>query len=205
MNSNYYPLWQNNRINFILNRFKKEFFVGKKILELGSCNGYIGEYIRLLGADVLSVEGRQSNVNNIKETYPELKVQLADLDVSKWNFDDYDIIINFGLFYHLEKHHKNHLINCINHCKLMFFESVIYDSNDDELFYRYEIGMDQSLSTISGTPSTSFVENIFKETDCNFIKFCDPSLNDGNHYYDWIDKHSKIYDTYARRFWIVNK
>ena len=38
----YHPDWQINRINFILSKYPKEFFKGKRILEVGAYNGYIG-------------------------------------------------------------------------------------------------------------------------------------------------------------------
>jgi hypothetical protein len=195
--------WQNARIQFILEKYNKDFFKNKKILELGSHNGYIGEYFRLLGSDVLSVEGREENVNYIKNTYPNLNIICENLDTDIWKFETFDIIINFGLYYHLEKHHTSHLKNCLNNCKLMFFESVIYDSIDEEVFLKPEYGRDQSMSDVGGTPSTSFTENIFKTKNCKFKKYCDKKLNAEGHHYDWEDKNSKVFDGYSRRFWIV--
>ena len=212
----YHSDWQNNRINFILSKYPKEFFKGKRILELGAFNGYIGAYFSTLGAQVHCVEGRPENVENIKRDYPNVTVEVANLDTSNWKWGYYDIIINFGLYYHLEHSHKEHLINCINNCDLMFFESVIYDSFEPEIYFRKEQGFDQSLTPIGGTPSTSFVENIFNELGCNYQKYSDSSLNglaslNGNdfqrryvHHYDWVDTNSKIFDEFSRRFWIIN-
>jgi len=203
--TNYHPDWQRNRIEFILSKYPKEFFKGKRILELGAFNGYIGAYFSTLGADVHCVEGRVENVVNIKNDYPQLKAELADLDTSEWIWGHYDIIINFGLYYHLEKFHREHLNNCINNCDLMFFESVIFDSNDDTIYFREEQGNDQALTPIAGTPSTSHIENIFNQYPITYEKFSDSSLNGNCHHYDWEDKGTEIYDTWARRFWIVNK
>jgi hypothetical protein len=212
----YHSDWQINRINFILSKYEKEFFKGKKILELGAHNGYIGAYFSALGAVVHCVEGRPENVENIKIDYPEVTVEVANLDSTEWEWGKYDIIINFGLYYHLENFHREHLINCINNCDLMFFESVIYDSFEPEIYFRTESGIDQSLSPVGGTPSTSFVENIFNEMQCKYKKYSDSSLNSlasfGNnnfqnkytHRYNWLDNNSKIYNEWSRRFWIVN-
>jgi 2-polyprenyl-3-methyl-5-hydroxy-6-metoxy-1,4-benzoquinol methylase len=148
----YHSDWQVNRINFILSKYPKEFFKNKNILELGAFNGYIGAYFQSLGANVHCIEGRQENVNQIKLDYPQLSVECSNLDVDYWNFGKWDIIINFGLYYHLEHNHKLHLINCLNNCNLMFFESVIFDSNKPVLFYRNESGIDQSLGSTGGNP-----------------------------------------------------
>ena len=203
IDTNYHPDWQKNRINFILSKYGKDFFKGKRVLELGAYNGYIGSVLADLGADVLCLEGRFQNVLNIQNNYKNVKVELANLDTDVWRWGNWDIIINFGLYYHLEKYHTEHLENCLNNCDLMFFESVIYDSSDAELRYGYEIGDDQSLTDNAGTPSTSFVENIFKKAGVNYEKFCDSSLNGNGHHYDWIDRNSKQYDAWSRRMWIV--
>lgn len=201
----YHPDWQVNRINFILSKYPADFFKGKRILELGAYNGYIGAYFSALGAEVHCVEGRKENVDNIKKDYPNVTVECADLDTSFWNFGKWDIIINFGLMYHLEKFHKEHLINCIENCDLMFFESVIYDSFKPEVYFRNEDGDDQSLSNTGGTPSTSYVENIFNEVGVNYIKYSDSSLNNWEHKYNWPDTGFKMFNQFWRRFWIVNK
>lgn len=203
INTTYHKEWQENRLNFILSKYPKEFFKDKKILELGSHNGFFGASFQSFGADVLSVEGRRENIENILKSFPNLKVIQKDLDSPKWDFGKFDIIINFGLVYHFEKYHKEHLENCLNNCKLMFFESVIYDSKDSEIFFRNENGSDQSLTDIGGTPSTKYVEDIFKNNSKRFSKFSESSLNGGSHHYDWVDEDSKILNQYARRFWIV--
>jgi len=202
--TNYHSDWQVNRINFILSKYPKEFFEGKRILELGACNGYISAYFKSIGADVFVVEGRQENVEKIKEYYPELNVEQYNLDTNEWKWGKWDIIINFGLYYHLEKFHKEHLENCINNCDLMFFETVVYDSVESGLYFRYEEGYDQSLSNNGGTPSTLYVENIFNENNKNYEKFKDTSLNAYRHFYDWEDTGNNIFHQNQRRFWIVN-
>jgi hypothetical protein len=203
--TSYHPEWQINRINFILSKYPAEFFKGKRILELGGFNGYIAAYFAELGATVHCVEGRQENVNGIKENYPQVTAECFNLDSPDWNWGHWDIIINFGLYYHLEKFHKEHLINCINNCDLMFFETVVYDSNDSEIYFRHESGSDQSLSDIGGTPSTSHIEDIFKQFPIKYEKFTDGSLNAYQHHYDWPDTGNKVFNQWSRRFWIVNK
>lgn len=209
LETKYHADWQTNRINFILSYYPKEFFEGKRILELGAYNGYIGAYFSEMGADVFCLEGREENINNIKTDYPFLKVEQANLDTDIWNWGEWDIIINFGLYYHLEKFHKKHLINCINNSKLMFFETLIFDSYDNEIFFRDESNdkfyKDQSLSDIGGTPSTKYVEDIFDylSNKITYKKYTDKILNGNCHHYDWIDKNSKVFDKFARRFWII--
>ena len=205
-NTEYHPDWQNNRIKFLIDKYGFPYFNNKKILELGSHNGYIGNFFReMCAANVLSVEGRAENIKKINKDYPHLPVIMSNLDVGEWMFGKWDIIINFGLLYHLEKYHSEHLSNCINNCDTMFLESVIFDSQTNEIHLKEEIGEDQSLSCIGGVPSTSFVENVFQNHNCKFEKYCDPKLNGNDHIYDWIDSNSRLHHSRSRRFWIVNR
>jgi len=203
--SNYHTSWQNNRIDFILSKYPEEFFRGKRVLELGAYNGYIGARLALMGAEVHCVEGRAENVANIKNDYPQVTAEVANLDSPEWKWGKWDIIINFGLYYHLENYHEEHLKNCIDNCDLMLFETVVFDSFKSEIHFRYESGDDQSLSTLGGAPSTSYVEDIFKEKGLSFRKYTDETLNNFEHKYDWPDTGFRIPNGFNRRFWIVTK
>ena len=93
--------------------------------------------------------------------------------------------------------------NCLDNCDMMLFETVVFNSDDDELYVATEYGNDQSLTDKAGTPSTSYVENLFNQSNVTYEKFSDSSLNGNNHHYDWLDTNTKVYNTWARRFWIT--
>lgn len=201
--TDYWPGWQRNRLNFILNHFSPAFFNGKTVLELGPYNGFFGASLIEFGANVVGIEGRHENIQRIKAQNPIYQTIIQhDLDSPLWPHGQFDVIINFGVLYHLRRFHTEFLQNCVCNCKLMFLESVIFDSPSPELYMRFEEGPDQSLSGAAGTPSASFVENILQETGAEFQRYDDPRLNAGHHY-DWIAKNDRTFDHIARRFWIV--
>lgn len=203
--TSYHPEWQTNRINWILEKYPAHLWKDKRVLELAPCNGVIGDFFRSIGADVLSVEGRASNIEQINKDFPELNVIEGNLDTADWSYGQFDVIINFGLFYHLENYHREHLENCINNCELLLFESVIFDSDRRTLHVKDEEGIDQSLSGKSGTPSTSYIESILRLNQCEFTKYCDGRLNSVNQKYDWEDKNSNIYNNGHRRMYIIER
>ena len=203
INTTYWPIWQRNRLNWLLRHFGRSFFKGKSVLELGPMNGFFGAAMCRLGAQLTGLEGRQENISVIRREFPDYAdLRLFDLDTDTWPHGKYDIIINFGVLYHLEHHHKRFLINCINNCQYMFLESVVFDSPHDEFYWRDEAGPDQSLSGRAGTPSTLCVENILRFAGASFERFDDPRLNAGHHY-DWVGKNDRSFDQCARRFWIT--
>ena len=203
MHDNYHPEWQRNRINYLIGHYGKDYFKNKTVLELAPCNGFIGNALYELGATVTQAEGRQGNVDYIKSKYPHLSVFQKDLDTADWELGKYDIIINFGLMYHLQNHHKELLENCIKNCSDLILESVIFNSDDAEIYFREESGFDQSLSGIGGTPSTAYIENILKEHGVLYEKHVTSKLNGNNHHYDWPDTNAKILNIWARRLWTI--
>ena len=204
--TNYHPQWQVNRIKYILSLYGEDFFKDKTVLELGAFNGCIGSYFQSIGSHVTSIEGRLENVKNIKKDYPHIEnVIHHDLDTPDWDWGHFDIIINFGLYYHLENYHKEHLTNCVNNCDIMFFESVIYDSSEPEIYLRKEIGVDQSLSDIGGTPSLKYIENIFSENNVNYEMHTSSILNGNGHIYDWESIYDNKLEPTCRRFLIAKK
>ena len=202
--TDYHPRWQESRVRWMLGLYPEEFWNGKNVLELAPFNGVIGDFFRSIGANVLSVEGRPENIKRINEGFPLLNVIEGNLDCAEWPYGNFDIIINFGLFYHLENYHVEHLNNCINHCSTMFFESVVFDSNRPELYRTDEkVGDDQSLSKVGNTPSTSFVEWILDKNCCRYVRYSDKELNGDGHTYDWADENKRNYKNQNRRMWVV--
>lgn len=202
--TSYHPEWQKKRILWILEKFPVEFWKDKRVLELAPCNGVIGDFFRSLGAKALCVEGRRENIEDIANNFPGLDVVQGDLDTVDWPYGQFDIIINFGLFYHLENFHKEHLINCINNCKLLLFESLIFDSAQSEMYRTDEkVGNDQSLSGVGYTPSTKYIEDIFRERGCPFTKYSDKELDSDTQTYSWIEENKRNYSNKNRRMWIV--
>lgn len=211
--SSYNENWQLFRYDFILSRYPKDFWDGKKVLELAPFNGYFSAQLRELGAETKCVEGREENVAKIRENY-QLDVECYDLDTPEWPWGRYDVIINFGLLYHLETYHRPHLLNCIRNSSLLLFETRVVDAPGAALFFRREDGPDQALPEVNfaATPTTDYVEHIFRESGKSFEKVLDQKLSPTGtekQNYLWPDKFSDNWRESSfsrkekRRFWIV--
>lgn len=200
--------WQINRIKFVLNTLGDDFFVGKKILELGCFKGGISKIIHHLisktNGSLTSVEGFLDNYKYCKETYPEINFihyDLDSLDMNDWIFDNhYDIIIHWGLLYHLQYPIES-IKKCLLHCDKLLLETLIVDSNEKCILVPEKNidGTDQSIHEIGSRFNTEFVENIFNHL--KFIRYDSNELNSRNQpKYDWIPTNSgEIF----RRFWVI--
>jgi len=205
---NGYYDWQTKRIGFLIDLYGKEFFVGKKILELGCFKGGISILLQNLitsSGSLTSVEGLKENYDDCVKTYPSLRFIHGDEDFPEtdtWAYDDhYDIIVHWGLLYHLQ-HPIASIQRCLKHCDKLFLETLIIDSTEPiKLVYeKNEWGTDQSIHNIGTRCNTEYVENIFKHL--SFKRYDDSRLNSGGQpHYDWTPTNSgEIF----RRFWIID-
>jgi hypothetical protein len=191
----YHPEWQIGRINYITEYFGKEYFAAKTLLELAPFNGLIGNHFHLLGATVTCVEGRKENVEDIREMYPHLNTHQANLDVKDWPWGTFDIIVNWGLLYHLEFCHREVLENCIANCKCLLLETVVAN-NDEDIQFVSEVGIDQSLSSRGGRPNIKWIEQILNRRGCDYKQVVVP--NCGIH-----DYSGHGMPNYNRRMWVI--
>ena len=207
----YLPNWQKQRVDFAINYLGKDFFKDKSLLELGPYNGAIGLEFQNLGAIVTLCEGREANSERIRET-TNLKVITQNLDTAEWNLGKFDIIVNWGFFYHLEFHYEKHLKNCLENCETLLFETEVWDSNRDEVIKNLTpedsrgIYGDQSMSSQEIKPSRIYIENIFKTyPEFEVERFDSQLLNGDGHRYDWVELQIDVYSRQHRRYWICKK
>ena len=202
-----YIEWQITRIAYLIDLFGEGFFVGKKILELGCFHGGISKLLHnlLSGTGSLTcVEGFLDNYNYCKTTYPNINFIHADLDspdTNKWQFDDhYDIIVHWGLLYHLQYPIQS-IQSCLKHCDMLFLESVTVDTEIlFQLITEKNIwGTDQALHNIGSRANIDFIESAFRHL--NFKRYDDPKLNANNQpkYNLPLSNSGKEH----RKFWII--
>jgi hypothetical protein len=200
----HHPEWQLSRLNFLKETLGIEFFKNKTLLELGSYNGSIGNVFSQWGSIVTCLEGRQENVDEINKEFPHLNAKVFNSDTPDWPLGEFDLIVNWGLFYHLENYHKENLINCINHSSILFFETCVYDRNVSELIDNDESGATQSLTNKAKIPTSMWIEDVLRSENVSFEKVLDPRLNGGGHHYSWTDgQYGNYYNGLSRRFYIV--
>ncbi|MFT4115687.1 class I SAM-dependent methyltransferase [Bradyrhizobium sp.] len=208
-----YDIWRAKRFNKILSIYGVDYFKGKRVLELGSAHGDIGAFLAELGADMLCLEGRSENVTVAKLKYRNIKnLQFVNVNLEHdfSRFGQFDLIVNFGLLYHL-KNVDAHLRCCFQMSNDILMETVVCDSTDpDKIFFCDEDkGKDEeALDGVGSRPSPFYVERIAEELGLEVVRYFDADLNCGNQFlYDW--KHNndnRLGDDWRlRRFWRFKK
>jgi hypothetical protein len=204
MFSNHYDKWQISRMNGIKKYILPDYFKDKTLLELGCGYADIGNMFYKLGAIVTSSDARKEHLKVVNIKYPHINTLLIDCDNDHIK-NKYDIIIHWGLLYHLNKI-EIHLEDVLQKCNLLFLETEVSDTDDINFYISTnEKGYDQAFNNKGIRPSPNYIENILKKNDFQFKLIKDPILNSNFHCYDWEISNSKTWRHGLRRFWICWK
>lgn len=204
--NNYYSNWRVTRIRKILSLYGCEFFNQKTVLELGSGHGDIGAFFYCLGADVTCSDARQENLEVVQERHPYLKTVQADLD-TEYPFEHFDVIIHFGVLYHLEDF-KQHLIKCCKNCDHLILDTAVADSTDPNfVMFISETSkqVDQAFNGVGSRAGQALIEKIIKSAGMVSQRHDDPALNSDFHTYSWEVKDTSTWHNGQRRFWTCRK
>jgi SAM-dependent methyltransferase len=212
-----YEKWRIKRINKILEVYGIDYFTNKNVLELGSGHGEIGAFFAELGANVLCLDGREQNVNfaNLKHRkLNNFKCLQFNLENDFMEFGRFDLIINFGLLYHLTNVDA-HLNCCFKMSDDIFLETVVSDSTDLYKIFYIKENKDIDEEALEGTgsrPSPFYVERIANENNFEVKRYFSSDLNVRDllgrnlFTYDWVHRNDNRHGGWElRRCWRFKK
>ena len=204
MFAGHYTNWRISRMNGVKKYISSEYFKSKTLLELGCGHADIGNMFHDLGAIVTSSDVRKEHLETVKIRYPHINTLLIDGDNDSIK-DKYDIILHWGLLYHLSEIEK-HLENVSQQCNVLLLETEVCDSDDKDFYISTnENGFDQAFNNKGIRPSQRYVECVLEKNGFQFKLIKDPILNSDFHCYDWDISNSKTWRHGLRRFWICWK
>ena len=132
---------------------------GQRILEVGAGLGHIGDFFAQLGFAVTSTDGRPEHVAAMRDRGRDAFV--LDLDqVTSDDLTGYDIVLSFGVLYHLERP-AEFLAACGAAVNTLFLETAVCDATAPVIQWVSEAtgwrGADQALRGRACRPSPSWV------------------------------------------------
>jgi SAM-dependent methyltransferase len=160
--------YRESQLSRLLNLFthiELERFRGMRILEVGAGIGHLGDVFAELGFDVTSTDGRSEHVEAMRARGRDAFVLDLDSATAK-DFADYDIVLSFGVLYHLARP-EEFLISCAEPTRALFLETAVCDSTKPVINWVSESrgwrGVDQALEGRACRPSPAWVEEKCRE------------------------------------------
>lgn len=195
--------WDEKRFKFIWTLFEKEWFKGKRVLEVACGRGTFGKEFKKLGAEVVFTDARQLFVDDLVEN--GYTAQMMDQDKPWTVGGPFDLVIHFGVLYHLDDW-KQDLRCAIETAPLVLLETEA--SNVDDPTYERKIKedsnhYDQAFNANATRFSDTHVEAVLTELGVPFTRYDDPSL-DGPFPYSW-KRGDNMGGAITRRMWLIGK
>lgn len=129
----------------------------KTALDIGCGLGHFSAALQKLGFSVVGADGRESNVLEARQRFPEIDFRVADVEEkssSAWG--SYDLVLCLGLLYHLENPMRAIRNLEAMSGKLLIVEGMCVSEGRPALYLLDEgRGEDQSLNGLAFYPSES--------------------------------------------------
>lgn len=200
----HYIGWEKSRIEGVKKYVKPDFLKKKTLFEVGGGYGNNGNLFQELGCIVTSSDARIEHIEIGKEKYKNIKFTKFDCDKETLS-KKYDIILHWGVLYHLNVI-DDHMKNMCENCDYLFLETEVCDSDDPTLCLKTnESGFDQAFHGVGSRPSQKYVEAILDRHGFTYKLIKDPIVNSSFHNYDWDVKNTNTWRHGLRRFWICWK
>jgi len=209
------PYYRESELSRLTNLFAHvdlEAWRGLKILEVGAGLGHIGDTFSTLGFDVTSTDGRPEHVERMKRRGRSAFV--LDLDANGVDgVEGYDIVIAFGVLYHLKEPEK-FLRSCAASCRLLLLESSVCDAIGAVLKMVPETangwrGQDQALNELGCRPSIAWVEGVCRDAGFDRVRDISTSLANWEiGTFDWEPEDRGVWRVgkkNLRRMWIMER
>ncbi len=203
-----YAEWTRRRVAKLVQILGKEWFPGKRVLDVGAGHGMNGKAVIDLGADVLFTDARQHHVDVLKKDGYNAEVMDNE---KEWTVQgQFDLILHWGLLYHVDNWKQD--VRCaLERTPLLCLETLIglgNNPNEEVKVPELLTTQDHAVSGIGTIMPAVVFENYVTSLGCTFQRYDDADLTVGGHHrYDWdinvgvdyIDKRGQ------RRFWMIRK
>ena len=129
----------------------------KTAADIGCGPGYFSKFLCSLGYQVTAVDGREENVQEAKRRYPEIQFVTGNAeDLAQVGLGMFDLVLCFGLLYHLENPLRAIRFLSSITSKVLLVESMIVPGKDPALKLLDEDHVeDQGLNYVAFYPTES--------------------------------------------------
>ncbi len=208
------PLYREAELARLANLFGHvdlEQWKGLRILEVGAGLGHLGDAFRQLGFDVTSSDGRAEHVERMRAAGKNALV--LDLDSVDPNIiADFDIVLAFGVLYHLSEP-EHFLTMCGENAEILLLETAVLDRSEAAIEMVAEAGgrrgQDQALNVYGCRPSPAWVEQTCRDAGFDSVRdISTPMANWSIGVFDWDPRDDGTYRREGlnfRKMWVCEK
>lgn len=158
---------------------------GKRVLDLGGGDGTFADSVfNPMGAILTVVDGRAEHIKTLKQERPHLaaRAMVVDLDNS-FPRGTFDLVFGCGLLYHLGKP-VEFLQRCVEAAPLLFMETVIWNSEGDDIhFWEERDDYDQALNRVGARVTPDWLNRTLKEV--GYMQVFEPPIPDHRDFRIW--------------------
>jgi SAM-dependent methyltransferase len=131
---------------------------GRSVLEVGAGVGHLTRFFLDRNCRIVATEGRAENADELARRLPEVDVHRADVEESLEHLGRFDVVLCYGLLYHLENPIRA-LRNMSEVCSdLLLIETQVCDTDVPVLRLEDEpTFVNQSLRGFAHRPSPSYL------------------------------------------------
>lgn len=144
----------------------------KSVIDIGSGPGDMAQYFITKDCRVVCVDGRQDNIDRLKERYPGLEGHVADVQFPNVldKFGKFDIVFCYGLLYHTENPLQV-LRNMYNVCDgFLLLETMTCDTTLPVMSLSDEsLTATQALDGLACRPSEAFMTLAMLEIGFKYV------------------------------------
>lgn len=183
-----YPEFVEKRTACVVEALGEEFFKGKTLLEVGCGYGYAGELFERMGAKVSSLDVRPEHIDVVRKRYPGRELFVSDLNTDNIH-GHYDIVLAFGLLYHLENP-TSFLKEATAACDTLILCSIVRDSqNYWAPATKADTAFDQSITDKAVIPTVAWIIGTIETLGFDCKDISSATANVVGNRFDWKRKN----------------
>lgn len=202
-----YRSWRHQRLDALDAHLGPGWLHGKDVLELGAGGGELSTMLMARGARVTAIEGRQGHFEALANR-SGVAALFHDLDQGIGLANPFDIVLNFGVLYHLQDARRNIRESCllVSPDGLLILETEVMDSTspDESVIHSESIGKaDDGVGATGERLSWASVEAELTACGMDWGRVHVPDRDGSRHSYCWESTGDGRAPAHRRRMWVA--